>query len=921
MLARSSPPAAAARRFGGARIAAIAIAAALSAAACHSALSDGASDGGGAALDASIAMPVLTQAPWDMDGAARPWAEPLLAPAYAAGHGDAYIITDLGNTFKLDIEQPPGINWTQVLLDRIRDAEERSRESVDDLRTETRTEAREAEARVRDIINNYIQNNTILLEERAKQFEQFATVTNMTISDMISRDMTLNASINELVQNIRHGSHSSTYLTMLSREAAVSAISSQVHYVSYDNPAIIMTCSGTACQRSNVGPIMDLEPGAAGYTVYDDPSWQLPSVYPVSPIHYGARYIDDNTLAVTTIPADYIRLYSERVLGVDHTAWGCYSSQFQYYCNSGLMPVPTLADHIIDTQAGYPYHVSMVVRETAPHVAPGQSISSAKYGTATSPFGHGDIQSKLGRLETKYDTSEMIGFGIGGRGALTKYFSTAASAPPMPVSGTTQTWPNCASLPVCDALAFAFGNFIPSASPLNSAMVEAYNELILPARLLACGGNFLCISSRENVPIADSWEVFISPQVHVTTWGPRNSLKGDYSPSPQFVDRLNREIVAPTPSEPAPASEAGRIYDVRSYIRIPFATETPMNVSHVSLRPLSVSPDMEKVGRDYVADRANSAQNIYNIRGHELQKLGLVNCEPDAPAPTCDERRTGEGRSSAATWASCRLLGGGDAACSTTLADIGRIVSARMDFDPEFNVRLEYLEGVYSDALHVPLIHGYSGFRMVVDGVAVFTKYSDVRSDSTVFLSPPREAHVGKVSQSPIHAAGANVTTTAHVVAPRDGDMNILAVVSATGTIDITNEYYVNVRPPRPPVVDPLSVTMEITRNGAHYKTLGVGINEHPATAVNNTLVEIPLERGGMDHVATRSVSYDYPSFVFAGTANVPVSAGDHILFELTAKIDGEIDEWSPAGTVQKTRGTSSAEIAINAASIMMGVG
>ena len=858
-----------------------------------------------------------------MDAMSSSWLPPLVAPAYAAG-GDAYIITDLGNTFKLDIERPPGINWTQVLLDRINDVAERSRESVDDLRTETRTEAREAEARVRDSINNYIQNNTILLDERAKQFEQFATVTNMTISDMISRDLTLNASINELVQSIQQESHSSTYLNILSREAAVSAISSQVHYVSYDNPATILTCSGSACKRADIEPIMRIEPGATGYTVYNDPSWQLPSVYPVSPIHYNARYIDDDTLAVTTVPADYIRLYKEDIVGSDqeYSVWGCYNSQFQYYCHGGLMPTPASADHMIGTPAGYPYHVDLVVRETEPKIAAGQSIQATKYGTAKSPFNLATLEASRAQPEVKYDTSEMIGFGIGGRGALTKYFSTAGTSPPMPVSGTSQTWPNCASLPVCDALAFAFGDFIPSSSPMNSEMVRAYNDLILPARLLACNGNFRCIDSRSDVPIANSWEVFISPQVHVTTWGPHNSVKGAHSASSQFIDRLNMEIVAPPPDPAAPASEAGRLYDVRSYIRIPFATETPMNVSHVSLRPSSVSPDMEKVGRDYVGDRANSAPNIYNIRDHELQKLGLVNCEPGASAPTCDERRTGEGRSSAATWASCRLLGTGDSACSTTLADIGRIVSARMDFDPEFNVGLEYLEGVYSDALHVPLVHGYSGFRMVVDGVAVFTKYGDVRSDSTVFLSPPKSAHVGKVSQSPIHRAEANVTTSAHVVAPRDGDMNILAVVSATGSIDIANEYYVNVRPPRPPVVDPLSVTMEITKNGAHYKTQGVGINEHPATAVNNTLVEIPLERGGMDHVATRSVSYDYPSFVFAGTATVPVSAGDHILFELTAKIDGELQAWSPGtGTVQKTRGTSSADIAVNAASIMMGVG
>ena len=60
---------------------------------------------------------------------------------------------------------------------------------------------------------------------------------------------------------------------------------------------------------------------------------------------------------------------------------------------------------------------------------------------------------------------------------------------------------------------------------------------------------------------------------------------------------------------------------------------------------------------------------------------------------------------------------------------------------------------------------------------------------------------------------------------------------------------------------------------------------------------------------------------MFAGTTTVPVAAGDHVLLELTAKIEGEIDEWTPQGTMITTRGVSSADVAINAASIMMGVG
>lgn len=917
----------------------VAIAACLSTASPLGGVDDGATRDGGLASVSST-----PQGHADTSHFGQPWMASVLAPAYAAG--DAYVITDLGNMFKLDIERPPGINWTQVLLDRIAEETRRSRESVDDLRRD----AQEDTNRVRDIINNYIQNNTVLLNERSRQFEQFRLLTNMSIADMLNRDLTLNASINQLVQNIRQETHSTVYQTILDKEAAVSAISSQVHYVYYDNPARIMTCSGTVCDTTDIEPFMNVPATTTRYIVYDDPSWLKPNVYEISPIHYNARYTNENTTAIKTIPGNFLRLYNtfyawdavdeqgnfvRKIGGTDEPdanllVWGC-KLQWNQGCQriddiSLVMPYPKFEDRLINTPVGYPYHINFIAKETSPKIPrgltflPNQHFTLAgddyywpndhyieRYGTDYAPFDYGfrtRAGSEVNAID--FDTNTLLEVGMGSRGAITKYFSNASSEPPLPMSGTTATWPNCEHVPQCMRLGFAFDNFIPKGSrlniPLYASALQYYPSYVEQIW-----------ESRKNA-IPDSWLIFISPQIHVSTWDVHNTLAGTYSTSPQFIDRMSKRIITPYFGTNSAVSEAGKLYDVRGYARIPFAPETPMNVSHVSLRPSTATLDLDAIGRGYIAKSTNTKSNMYNIQGYEFEKMGLVNCEVGQNDVVCDKRMT-DPRTLDTTWRQCVLLSTSHIPRCASLHDIGHIVAARADFTPAANARLPQLEGIYSDALYVPLIQGYSGFRLVIDDVAVFTEYKDIRSNDNIFLSPQKRSVVGKVSTGPIHNAEANVTVTAQVVAPRDGTMNILTVVSSTGTLDIRNEYYTPTPPPPPRTHDPLAVNMIITKNGEHYATRSIGINEHPSTSVTNT----KTRDGGFD-ISTRRVVYDYPSFVFAGTTTVPVSAGDHILFELDAKIDGSIEPWSP-NNVQKTRGISSAKVSIDAASIMMGVG
>ena len=920
-------------------IAAVAIAACYAVAASPPLLDSAAGGGsGGIAAGAVSAHAIFPLgAPDGRDAAGylyRPWmANALAPPAYA--QGDAYVITDLGNTFKLDIEQPPGINWTQVLLDRIAESEDRSRRSVDDLRTYTSGVTDD----IRRAIDDYIRNNTALLNDRERRFAEYASVTNVTLADLISQDQTLNASINNLVNNMRTEVHSTVYQTILDKEAAVSAIASQVHYIYYDNPANIMECTAADCTAKDVEPFMSVSPGSR-YTIYNDPGWPQPSVYAISPIHHNARYTDADTLSIDTIPGNHLRLYntfeSFRIVDRnDHTkilqeagpndkhlnilVWGCfiYPTRGCTAHDGTYRPRLDFEERRISTPEGYPYHVNMITKETAPLISPGYvfregekvlyggqycgregceltsegaSMTIQWYNTTRAPFNY--IFREAGADRVLYNTNELIEFGLGGRDKLTKYFSTSADRPALPVSQTSQTWPNCAHLPTCSKLSFAFDNFVPANSSLNSAF-GVYLAPLIP----------------------DSWLVFVSPQLHVTTWDSNNAVGGVYSTFPQFIDRMHKRIVIPTFTASAPPSEAGKLYDVRGYVRIPFAPETPMNVSHVSLRPSSSLVDLERLARDYVSESGNKASNLYNIQGYEFEKMGLLNCEAKSWYAVCDKRGV-DPHTLDTTWSECRLQWWGSAAC-TTLSELGRILVARSDYIPESNAKLPYLEGVYSDALYVPLVPGYTGFRMVIDGVAIFTEYKDIRSDSHIFITPPKSAKVGKVLPVPIHHAEANVTATAQVVSPRAGTMSILAVVSATGTIDIRNEYHVNVpRPPPPRIIDPLSATMIITKNGQHYATKDIGINEHPSAVTVNQAETVNWVR---KH--TRQVVYDYPSFVFTGTTTIPVDAGDHILFELVAKIDGEMDPWRPSGQVLSQRGISSAEVRIDAASIIMGVG
>ena len=908
--------------------------------------------------------------------AGNPTASFVLPPAYAQG-GDAYVITDLGNTFKIERERPPEINWTRVLLERIGDAERRAIES---------------DAKVREnasrIIQLFINNNERIINELRFNFSAYGSTIDSRIQNMIDDNdefnEAINASIDRLEQEIRRDEQTTVYQQILDKEAAVSVISSQVHYVYNDQPANIMVCTADDCDMSKVKPFMAI-PAGSSYTVYNDPSWLPPNLHAISPLHHNARYTDGDTLTITTIPGNQLRLHhiylglkgvgepmiSERELStvepnMNFLVLSCTDQYSPIYCSNEwgsvrnkYVPRATYLDRAIDLPAGFPYHVNMISKATEPLPPPGFNLTAGtriplkvpycttsdgtceltasaiaewkkRFGTPRMPFVFNETYTTF---STAYNTDHLIEAGISGGEStpnrFDRYFSTTASGevpgagstsinprldryfagvitpPGLPYSGTPQTWPNCEHLPTCFPMSFAFGEFVPRGSPLNTNITwsKAGIQITLPA--------------YSEIP--DSWRVFLSPQLHIRTWSDHNTLQGTHTAVPQFIDRMNRQLLVPTftAGSSPPASEAGKLYDIRGYARIPFAPETPWNVSHVSLRPTASLLDADEIGREYIADTANTPANLYNIKSYEFEGMGLANCEVESQDVVCD-RRTTNPVTLDREWRPCTLLRGGSSGCATH-SDIGEIVAGRADFEPEANAMLPQLEGVYRDALYVPLVQGYSGFRLVIDDIAVFTEYKDIRSNDHIFLSPKKSANVGRSSIFPIHHAEANVTVTSQAVAPRDGDMNILAVVSATGTLDLRNEYTMR-DPPPPPVpraFDPLSAFVDITINGEHYATRSLGINEYPSVGTNNTRVE-----DGDTTVVTRRVLYEYPSFVFAGTSSVPVSAGDHVLFELTAKIAGDIDSWSPTtGTLVGTKGLTSARISIDAASIMMGVG
>ncbi len=233
---------------------------------------------------------------------------------------------------------------------------------------------------------------------------------------------------------------------------------------------------------------------------------------------------------------------------------------------------------------------------------------------------------------------------------------------------------------------------------------------------------------------------------------------------------------------------------------------------------------------------------------------------------------------------------------------------------------LPYLNGTYSrgESMYVPIIPQYKRIDMTINGTETSLEYKDILGGTSIRLAGPSTTTLITKSQDPIREAGATTSTNTYSIATADGMMKAVFTQTANGNVWIKNSYMIRdpPPPPLPALLDPLDATVNIYVNGERKKTINLGINADPDASKDAKSKDV----GGRFNkkLVTRTVNYDYSSFVFSGNAQIPVEAGDFVEFHVITRILGEIDRYTPpAGKIiEEDWGESRATVNIESASI-----
>jgi len=229
---------------------------------------------------------------------------------------------------------------------------------------------------------------------------------------------------------------------------------------------------------------------------------------------------------------------------------------------------------------------------------------------------------------------------------------------------------------------------------------------------------------------------------------------------------------------------------------------------------------------------------------------------------------------------------------------------------------LDYLNKNYtnSENILVPIIPNYKVINFMVDDISISLSYSSILGGTGINIIEPSISTVNLVDYSSrILSAESTVGTTSYVIATTDGTVNAIVTETISGTVNISNTYYLEKIPPIPPVPirrDPLSGWVDIIINGEFVESLSLGVNPYPDFTTSGTQ---------SDTTATQSVSYSYPDYVVSGAMSIDVESGDFVEFYLYAKIHGDIDNYSvPSGyTLEGEKGTSTSTVKITQGSII----
>ena len=859
---------------------------------------------GGAAMARRAAPALLALAIVAIGGAAAvasdmPLLQEAVAPSAAAqgaggggvGTGsaarEAYLITDLGNIFPVDVAPP---NMTRIMLGLLDEHENVTREHVERIRM-------------------YVDERDIRIN---------ATFVNMAEAILNATDAIRDADA-DMAETERERLLAESRKSAM---ASVAALTAQIRFVNYDEPAKIVVHRGTTHTIGEFKPFTTLPSDARKFIIYDDPSWLLPDRHIIPPIHSKAYASAGGNVSLSAMPGGWLPIYAGHPYSGPASLWS-----FGCNCPSGYLqhPFPSASTKTIRMPSDYPYevylhkvHSNMAQPPAGPTWqelgTPGRAAETGFHRFAFDTFAVPDSDFDAG-----VNAYEVLEYGVAGQtpsskvSVLNRYLGnnlhTPASAS-WPVGGTAQTWPNCGRISPCPTINFAFqdgGADVAFATHNGTAVMDGRNGAGTGAWLM------------PRMQYADvSRQVMMLPQIRMDVWGEHNTLSGSYSAGFQFADRINKRIV---PVTSPPDGLGGALYDVRAYVRVPFVNAEPMNVSYVSLRPVAATLDLDQIGRDHMAANAGGHANRYGLYFYELSTLGLANCAPTDDGGDdlrCDKLIVDESTTER-LWGECRFL---SAPLCATHAEIGEAISSRPGYRPAVNTHLPYLEGVYANAMHIPLASGHDGVRMVIDGVSVFLGYDDIMGGTNIHLSTPRVSHFSETVGTEIRHGEATATTSAYAVATATGNMKVVSVVSATGQLELRNVYDIRAdrmfwdcaTPPRP--YDPLGAVLHVYVNGSPdpIRSVDLGLNEQPEEDMS-----VSCTPGTSMWTVTRSAGYSYPSFVFAGSTSVPVKAGDHVLFVLETTIGGDIDGWSPPPPLSpfKTTGSYAAEVEIRAASMI----
>lgn len=229
---------------------------------------------------------------------------------------------------------------------------------------------------------------------------------------------------------------------------------------------------------------------------------------------------------------------------------------------------------------------------------------------------------------------------------------------------------------------------------------------------------------------------------------------------------------------------------------------------------------------------------------------------------------------------------------------------------------LPYIDGSYStgERIRVPIIPGYREINMVINGVQVLTRISDVLGGTGLKVVEQDSSTITKYdSRSLVSAVSATAGSVAYVVSTAEGVVTTSITATISGSSEIENHAYFTSPPPLPPAPpprDPLKAYVETYRNGKFVSRQEIYFNANPV---------IENRSAGSTSYSSVIAKYSYPQTVVSGVVTTQVMPGDMVEFYLYANIyaEGPVPPIPSGYIFQNYAGKGTATASIHSGSIL----